>query len=113
MLAFLADAQQESKPEVKDAPAGPDVPAAPDAKDVPAKELLPLGDLVICAPVLAREAQDQRKKLEAHWAHIVIHGVLHLLGYDHETEDQASHMEGRERELLAQLGFPDPYSPRG
>ena len=76
-------------------------------------ELLPLGDLVICAPVLAREAREQRKPLEAHWAHIVMHGVLHLLGYDHETEDQAALMEGRERELLAQLGFADPYSPRG
>jgi rRNA maturation RNase YbeY len=75
-------------------------------------EVLPLGDLVICAPVVAREAREQRKPFEAHWAHIVIHGVLHLLGYDHETEDQAGTMEDRERKILAGLGFSDPYAPR-
>jgi rRNA maturation RNase YbeY len=75
-------------------------------------EVLPLGDLVICAPVVAREAREQRKPFEAHWAHIVIHGVLHLLGYDHETDDQAGTMEDRERKILAGLGFPDPYVPR-
>jgi rRNA maturation RNase YbeY len=75
-------------------------------------EVLPLGDLVICAPVVAREAREQRKPFEAHWAHIVIHGVLHLLGYDHETDDQAGTMEDRERKILAGLGFPDPYAPR-
>ncbi len=75
--------------------------------------MLPLGDLVICAPVLAREAREQRKQFEAHWAHIVIHGVLHLLGYDHETDEQAGVMEGRERKILAALGFPDPYATRG
>lgn len=73
-------------------------------------ELLPLGDLVICAPVVAREAAEQGKTLEAHWAHIVIHGVLHLVGYDHETEAEAGEMEGRERELLAGLGIADPYA---
>ena len=73
---------------------------------------LPLGDLVICAPVLAREAREQRKQFEAHWAHIVIHGVLHLLGYDHETDEQAGVMENRERKILAALGFPDPYAVR-
>jgi rRNA maturation RNase YbeY len=78
----------------------------------PPSDLLPLGDLVICAPVLAREAREQRKPFEAHWAHIVIHGVLHLLGYDHETESQADVMENRERKILAALGFPDPYSVR-
>jgi probable rRNA maturation factor len=68
-------------------------------------ELLPLGDLVICAEVVAREAKKRGKSLDAHWAHIVIHGALHLLGYDHETERQAQAMEGQERELLARLGF--------
>ena len=68
-----------------------------------------LGDLVICAPVLEREAADQGKTLEAHWAHISIHGTLHLLGYDHETEEDARVMEARERELLGALGFDDPY----
>jgi probable rRNA maturation factor len=73
-------------------------------------ELLPLGDLVVCAPVLARESAEQGKTLDAHWAHIVIHGVLHLQGFDHETDEQAAVMEGREREILAGLGFKDPYA---
>jgi probable rRNA maturation factor len=73
-------------------------------------ELLPLGDLVICAAVVEREAREQGKALEAHWAHMVIHGALHLQGYDHETRVEAAEMEARERSLLAELGFPDPYS---
>ena len=73
----------------------------------PAESLL--GDLVICAPVLAREASDQGKTLEAHWAHISIHGTLHLLGYDHENAEGARVMEARERELLGALGIDDPY----
>ena len=68
-----------------------------------------LGDLVICAPVLEREATAQGKTLEAHWAHISIHGALHLLGYDHENAEDARIMEARERELLGALGFDDPY----
>lgn len=69
-----------------------------------------LGDLVICAPVVAREALEQGKSPQAHWAHMVIHGLLHLLGYDHETDEEAQLMESRERELLARLHFPDPYT---
>ncbi len=68
-----------------------------------------LGDLVICAPVVAGEARQQGKSLRAHWAHMVIHGLLHLLGYDHQTDEEAQRMESRERELLSQLHFPDPY----
>ncbi|MBF7730921.1 rRNA maturation RNase YbeY [Pseudomonas sp. N040] len=68
-----------------------------------------LGDLVICAPVVAREAAEQGKTLPAHWAHLVIHGCLHLLGYDHIDEAEAEEMETLERELLAELGHPDPY----
>lgn len=68
-----------------------------------------LGDLVICAPVVQREAAEQHKDLRAHWAHMVVHGCLHLLGYDHEQDGEAEAMEARERELLAELGFPDPY----
>ena len=75
-------------------------------------DALPLGDLVICAPVISREAREQRKSFDAHWAHIVVHGVLHLLGYDHETEEQARTMEDRERKILAGLGFRDPYAFR-
>ncbi len=68
-----------------------------------------LGDLVVCAPVIAREAVEQDKLAKSHWAHIVIHGVLHLLGHDHESDSEALAMESLERELLAQLGIPDPY----
>jgi probable rRNA maturation factor len=83
-----------------------------DTAPVSTLEFPSLGDLIICAPVLEREAADQGKLLEAHWAHISIHGTLHLLGYDHETAEDARVMEARERELLAALGFDDPY-PEG
>src|SRR3989304_1268013 len=69
----------------------------------------PLGDIVVCAPLLAREARLQDKPLRAHWAHIVIHGALHLLGFDHARAADARRMEKRERRLLARLGFADPY----
>lgn len=68
-----------------------------------------LGDLVICAAVVRREASDQGKPEEAHWAHMVVHGVLHLLGYDHQNDAEAAEMEDRERAILGHLGFPDPY----
>ena len=68
------------------------------------------GDIVICAPVVAAEAREQRKDVEAHHAHLVVHGVLHLRGYDHELgEAEAKRMESLERRILRQLGFPDPY----
>lgn len=68
------------------------------------------GDLVICANVVEREAAEQSKTLEAHYAHLIVHGVLHLQGYDHETGDEdAQQMEAMERSILAQLGFADPY----
>ncbi len=69
-----------------------------------------LGDLVICVPVLEREAVEQGKTLQAHWAHLVIHGCLHLLGYDHIDDDEAEEMESIERQLLAELGHTDPYA---
>lgn len=68
-----------------------------------------LGDIVICAPVVHAEAAEQGKPPEAHWAHMVIHGVLHLRGYDHQTDDDAEEMESLETQLLARLGWPDPY----
>ena len=71
------------------------------------------GDLVICAPVVAREAAAQGKTLQAHHAHLIVHGLLHLQGYDHETgADDAQRMEDKEREILASLGFADPYQDR-
>jgi probable rRNA maturation factor len=68
-----------------------------------------LGDLVICAPVVAQEAQAQGKALNAHYAHLTVHGVLHLLGLDHDDEREAEAMERIERGILADLGLPDPY----
>ncbi|KOR30807.1 hypothetical protein TI05_13395 [Achromatium sp. WMS3] len=69
-----------------------------------------LGDIVICAPLVTQEALEQNKSVTAHWAHLVIHGILHLLGYDHQTEVEADIMENLERQLLANLDFPDPYA---
>ncbi|HLW73667.1 MAG TPA: rRNA maturation RNase YbeY [Gammaproteobacteria bacterium] len=69
-----------------------------------------LGDLVICAPVVAREAAAQGKAPEAHWAHMVVHGCLHLAGFDHEDDAQAAEMEPLETIILAELGYPDPYA---
>ncbi len=76
------------------------------------EEQLPelLGDIVICAPVVRREAEMQHKPLLAHWAHLVVHGGLHLLGYDHDEDQQAHIMEQKEVMILGQLGFPDPYA---
>lgn len=73
-------------------------------------DALLLGDLAICAPVVIREAVEQDKAIAAHWAHLVVHGVLHLLGYDHEEEAAAAVMESQERAVLAKLGYPDPYA---
>ena len=78
-----------------------------DLSENPAVRIL--GDLVLCAPVVRREARAQRKGQRAHWAHLVIHGTLHLLGYDHEDDGDAQVMEALEREVLSSLGFPDPY----
>ena len=68
-----------------------------------------LGELVICAPVVAREALAQGKSLESHWAHMTVHGVLHLLGFDHERRREAVKMAAREIQILDRLGFSDPY----
>ena len=71
-----------------------------------------LGDLVVCAEVVSREADEQGKTPEAHWAHMVVHGVLHLMGYDHQNDDSAEEMERLEIEILGRIGFPDPYEER-
>jgi probable rRNA maturation factor len=76
----------------------------------PAGEPQPIGDLAICAPVVAREAREQGKRLQAHWAHMVVHGVLHLLGYDHENDRDAAVMEAREVRILAKFGYSNPYA---
>jgi probable rRNA maturation factor len=68
------------------------------------------GDIVLSAPVVAREAREQHKTLRAHYAHLVIHGMLHLQGYDHERDEDAARMEAREIELLRALGYDDPYA---
>ena len=68
------------------------------------------GDVVLCAPVIAAQARSQHKTLEAHYAHLVVHGMLHLQGYDHDSEDEAVVMEARETEILGKLRYPDPYA---
>ncbi|UJF18812.1 rRNA maturation RNase YbeY [Vibrio sp. SS-MA-C1-2] len=72
-------------------------------------ELDLLGDLVICKSVVEQEAKEQNKPLQAHWAHMVVHGSLHLLGYDHIDDEEAEEMESLETEIMQQLGFTDPY----
>lgn len=91
VLAFPADAP-------------PDLPTDADPPPL-------LGDILICAPVVDEEAQSQGKTRRQHCAHLVTHGVLHLLGYDHQEDQEAEEMERAEVRLLAALGFPDPYLP--
>jgi probable rRNA maturation factor len=67
------------------------------------------GDIVLCAPVIAKEAREQRKTVEAHFAHLVVHGVLHLQGYDHDNIKDANFMETLESEIVLKLGYADPY----
>ncbi len=73
-------------------------------------ELNLLGDLVICADIVSKEAKAQHKTVQAHWAHMLVHGCLHLLGYDHINNDDAEHMETLEIDILAKLGFNNPYN---
>jgi len=73
-------------------------------------EPITVGDLVICPAVVAREAAEQGKTQEAHYAHLVVHGMLHLQGWDHENDEEATEMEAEEKVILAELGYPDPYA---
>ncbi len=73
----------------------------------------PLGDIIICAPVVAEEAREQGKLLAAHWAHMTIHGLLHLLGYDHLDDHEAEEMEALEIQALTLLGYNNPYTEQG
>ena len=75
-----------------------------------AHEPVVMADLIICAPVIEQEALDQNKPLQAHYAHMLVHGTLHAQGWDHEDPEEADAMEAREREILAALGFDDPYA---
>ena len=70
------------------------------------------GDIVLCAPVIAKEAREQRKPIEAHYAHLVVHGMLHVQGYDHENSSDATAMETLEAEIVVKLGYADPYKTR-
>ena len=79
-----------------------------DAPELPSLRIL--GDIVVCAPVVAREAREHSKRLDAHWAHLVVHGTLHLLGYGHDEPRSAREMEAIERAILDRLGYPDPYA---
>ncbi|MBA3981050.1 MAG: rRNA maturation RNase YbeY, partial [Alcanivorax sp.] len=82
----------------------------PEGLTLSGDELI-LGDIALCADVIAREATEQGKPAAHHWAHMVVHGVLHLLGYDHVADDDAADMEALEVTILAGLGIPDPYQP--
>ncbi len=97
VLTFVYD---EAVPDDVEAPAGADAAEAGTLA----------GDLVICVPVVVREAAGQGKAPEAHFAHLVVHGMLHLQGYDHEETVEADRMEALESEILAALGYPDPYA---
>ncbi|MGI9291103.1 MAG: rRNA maturation RNase YbeY [Gammaproteobacteria bacterium] len=84
-------------------------PAGQPVIDMPEGEEAELGDLVVCLEVASREATEQQKKLGAHLAHLAVHGTLHLIGYDHQDDVQAEEMESLEKQVLANLGFDDPY----
>ena len=99
---------RDSNARYRHKPGPTNVLSFPFEADIPLEVPL-LGDLVICAAVVEREAREQDKPIEAHWAHMLVHGTLHLLGYDHVTDAQAHEMETTEIQLLQQLGFSNPY----
>ncbi len=100
--------QQDKATNVLAFPAG-----SPDGiTGLPEDEIQTLGDLVICGPLVEEEAEQQGKTRASHWGHLLVHGMLHLLGYDHQTSSQAAEMEAVEKQLLAARGFEDPYRVR-
>jgi probable rRNA maturation factor len=86
------------------------LPAGADGEDMEDMEDMELGDLVMCLDVVSREAAEQHKQLEAHFAHLAVHGTLHLVGYDHQADAEAEVMESLETRILETLGFDDPYN---
>ena len=104
MQALNRDYRDQDKPtNVLAFPAG-------DAGFAPPGELPLLGDIVVCAGIVAREAGEQGKALGDHWGHMLVHGTLHLLGHDHQTDHEAEAMEALERDILSSLGIADPYA---
>jgi len=104
MQTLNRDFRQRDKPtNVLSFPAG-------DVAGLPAEAGRLLGDIIVCAPIVAREAVEQGKPLQDHWAHMLVHGTLHLVGYDHQNDDQARVMEALERRVLERHGIADPYS---
>jgi probable rRNA maturation factor len=100
--------QQDKATNVLAFPAG-----SPDGiTGLPEHEIQALGDLVICGPLVEEEAEEQGKTPASHWGHLLVHGMLHLLGYDHQTSSQAAEMEAMEKQLLADRGVEDPYRVR-
>ncbi|MEE9596512.1 MAG: rRNA maturation RNase YbeY [Acidiferrobacterales bacterium] len=79
-------------------------------EDPPGTQTDVLGDVVVCAPIVSSQAQTEGKPLSAHWAHMIVHGIMHLRGYDHESPEEANAMEHMETRILEGLGFPDPYA---
>ena len=103
MQALNRDYRDQDKPtNVLSFPAG-------EVEGLPSEVSCMLGDIVVCATVVEREAAAQGKVTSDHWSHMLVHGVLHLLGHDHMTESEAEAMEGLERSILAGLGIADPY----
>ena len=95
--------EQDKSTNVLSFPAG-------DIEGLPSDADLPLGDIVVCAEVVRSEAKEQGKTAEAHWAHMVVHGTLHLLGFDHESDSDAATMEGLEVKILTDNGIANPYT---
>jgi probable rRNA maturation factor len=107
MRALNRDYRAKDRPtNVLSFPAGP-VTGLPEAEPVP------IGDIVVCAQVVGDEAAEQSKSPQDHWAHMLVHGTLHLLGFDHIENDEAAAMEALEARILAARGIPDPYGATG